>query len=148
VLNRAEIKMTECDREVLELLANESMSNKEIAERVGMAEGTVKHHLRSLYLRAGLLHSQGRKRVQLAALLRPAQEKQLVRVPLTKKEWEIAGMVAEGVRNVTIAQRLGNSHQVIRNYLRGIYNKTGVWSRLELAAWVEAHHQDVEAHGR
>jgi DNA-binding NarL/FixJ family response regulator len=145
VLNRAEIKMTERDREVLELLVNESMSNKEIGSALGISELTVKQHLRNLYARLGF--KEGRKRVMLAAMFRPVQESQPTNATFTNKEWRIASMVAEGLRNDVIGQRVGTSAQTIKNHLRAIFNKAGVWTRLELAAWVDAHRQ-AEAHGR
>jgi hypothetical protein len=33
----------------------------------------------------------------------------------------------------------GTSEQVIKNHLRSIFDKLGVWSRLELALYVAAH---------
>lgn len=150
MLNRSDIKMTDRQRDIIELLVNESLSNKEIGEQLGISEGTVKQHLCRLYNRVGFVNLNGRSRIRLAALFRPVQERQLVRVPLTEKEWTIAAQVAEGLRNKAIAGRLGTTDKVIRNNIRIIYDKTGVWSRLELAAWVEAHHRGshVDAHGR
>jgi DNA-binding NarL/FixJ family response regulator len=129
----------------LELLVNESMSNKEIGSALGISELTVKQHLRNLYARLGF--KEGRKRVMLAAMFRPVQESQPTNATFTNKEWRIASMVAEGLRNDVIGQRVGTSAQTIKNHLRAIFNKAGVWTRLELAAWVDAHRQ-AEAHGR
>jgi len=38
-----------------------------------------------------------------------------------------------------IAADLGSTEQVIKNQLRGIFDKLGVWSRLELALYVASH---------
>lgn len=132
---------------MIELLVNDSLSNKEIAEQLGMSESNVKKRLFRLCLRAGFSDHGGHKRVRLAALFRPMHDKQLVRVPLTEKEWVIARLVAEGFKNQGIAERLGTTSKVIRNHVRILFDKTGVWSRLELAAWVDAHRQ-VEVHGQ
>jgi DNA-binding NarL/FixJ family response regulator len=39
----------------------------------------------------------------------------------------------QGYKNKEIALRLGTKEQVVKNYLRSIYGKTGVSDRLELA---------------
>jgi DNA-binding NarL/FixJ family response regulator len=33
---------------------------------------------------------------------------------------------------------MGNSEGTIKNYLRAIYDKLGLWNRVELALWYEA----------
>jgi DNA-binding CsgD family transcriptional regulator len=41
---------------------------------------------------------------------------------------------------------MGTSEHVIKNYLRSIYDKLGLWNRLELALWYEAHrHQELDS---
>ncbi len=57
------IKVTPRDREVLNLLV-QGCSNKEIAGQLNISPRTVKQHLRTLFLRAGI--RDGRKRVKLA----------------------------------------------------------------------------------
>jgi two-component system, NarL family, nitrate/nitrite response regulator NarL len=54
---------------------------------------------------------------------------------LSKKEWRIVELVAEGLGNKDIAVRVGNTELVLKNYLRVIYDKTGMFTRLELALW-------------
>lgn len=58
---------------------------------------------------------------------------------LNSVEIRIATLVWEGRTNPEIAVVLGASEQVIKNHLRGIFDKLGVWSRLELALYVAAH---------
>ena len=41
-----------------------------------------------------------------------------------------------GKTNPEIAACLGSSEQVIKNQLRGVFDKLGVWSRLELALYI------------
>jgi DNA-binding NarL/FixJ family response regulator len=60
------IKITPRDEEVLRLLA-QGCSNKEIAGHLNVSPRTVKQHLRTLFLRAGI--TQGRKRVKLATAM-------------------------------------------------------------------------------
>jgi DNA-binding NarL/FixJ family response regulator len=61
-----QIKVTRRDQQVLDLLV-QGCSNKEIAEELQISPRTVKQHLRSLFLRAGI--KQGRKRVILATAI-------------------------------------------------------------------------------
>ena len=63
MVNLDAIKITPRDEEVLHLLA-QGCSNKEIAGSLHISPRTVKQHLRTLFLRAGI--TEGRKRVKLA----------------------------------------------------------------------------------
>ncbi len=54
------------------------------------------------------------------------------REQLSRKEINVATMVWEGKTNPEIAACLGSSEQVIKNQLRGVFDKLGVWSRLAL----------------
>jgi DNA-binding NarL/FixJ family response regulator len=58
---------------------------------------------------------------------------------LTQKEIQVAIMVWEGLTNREIGKIIGTSEQVIKNHLRSIFDKIGVWSRLELAMYVASH---------
>jgi DNA-binding NarL/FixJ family response regulator len=53
--------------------------------------------------------------------------------PLSKRELEIARLVAEGLSNRQISQRLKLSEHTIKNYLFRVFEKLGVSSRVELA---------------
>jgi DNA-binding NarL/FixJ family response regulator len=66
MLDLDEIKITRRDQQVLNLLV-QGCSNKEIAAQLAISPRTVKQHLRTLFLRAGI--KQGRKRVILATAL-------------------------------------------------------------------------------
>lgn len=63
MVNLDEIKITPRDEQVLKLLV-QGCSNKEIASQLNISPRTVKQHLRTLFLRAGI--REGRKRVKLA----------------------------------------------------------------------------------
>jgi DNA-binding NarL/FixJ family response regulator len=63
IVDLTEVKITPRDGEVLDLLV-QGCSNKEIAEELKISPRTVKQHLRTLFLRAGIRN--GRKRVKLA----------------------------------------------------------------------------------
>jgi len=68
-----------------------------------------------------------------------------VRDRLTPKEMKIVALIVQGCKNKEIALRLGTSEQVIKNYLRSIYDKTGVSDRLELALFIIHHKMLAEA---
>jgi two-component system, NarL family, nitrate/nitrite response regulator NarL len=69
-------------------------------------------------------------RAQAAALVSP---RTLPR--LSPKEMAIITCITQGKRNKEIAFQLGTTEQVIKNYLRKIYDKLGVRDRLELALY-------------
>lgn len=66
MINLNEIKITPRDQQVLKLLV-QGCSNKEIAAHLRISPRTVKQHLRTLFLRAGI--RDGRKRVKLATAM-------------------------------------------------------------------------------
>jgi two-component system nitrate/nitrite response regulator NarL len=55
--------------------------------------------------------------------------------PLSKREEEIARLVAEGLSNRQISQRLDLSEHTIKNYLFRVFEKLGVSTRVELALY-------------
>jgi len=69
-------------------------------------------------------------RTQVAQLTMPRN-----RVKLSTKEISIISGVTQGLRNKDIAAEVGTTEQVIKNYLRKIYDKLGVSDRLELALY-------------
>lgn len=62
-----------------------------------------------------------------------------VRDRLTPKEMRIVALIVQGCKNREIAFRLKTTEQVIKNYLRSVYDKTGVSDRLELALFTIHH---------
>ena len=74
MLDLAEVKITERDEEVLKLLV-QGCTNKEIASELKISPRTVKQHLRTLFLRAGI--KDGRTRVKLAIAMRDKEDSEL-----------------------------------------------------------------------
>ena len=68
-----------------------------------------------------------------------------VRDRLTPKEIQIVALIVQGCKNKLIATQLNTKEQVIKNYLRSIYDKTGVSDRLELALFTIHHRALAEA---
>jgi DNA-binding NarL/FixJ family response regulator len=66
MIDLEQIKITRRDQDVLKLLVA-GCSNKEIATELSISPRTVKQHLRTLFLRAGI--KNGRKRVILATAI-------------------------------------------------------------------------------
>ena len=66
MLDLNEVKITPRDEQVLKLLVM-GCSNNEIAHELSISPRTVKQHLRTLFLRAGI--RDGRKRVKLATAM-------------------------------------------------------------------------------
>jgi DNA-binding NarL/FixJ family response regulator len=61
------------------------------------------------------------------------------KVQLTPKESLIVACVTQGMKNKEIALRVGTTEQVVKNYLRKVYDKLGVADRLELALYCLHH---------
>src|SRR5450631_148383 len=74
-------------------------------------------------------------RSQATALTSPRTQPRL-----SPKELAIITCITQGKRNKEIAYQLGTTEQVIKNYLRKVYDKLGVSDRLELALYC-LHHQ-------
>src|ERR1017187_482771 len=68
---------------------------------------------------------------------RPAGSR--LKVQLTPKETLIVSCVTQGMKNKEIALRVGTTEQVVKNYLRKVYDKLGVADRLELALYCLNH---------
>ncbi len=69
--------------------------------------------------------------------MRPAGSRP--KVSLTPKESLIVSCVTQGMKNKEIALRVGTTEQVVKNYLRKVYDKLGVADRLELALYCLNH---------
>jgi DNA-binding NarL/FixJ family response regulator len=122
---------------VLNLLV-QGCSNKEIAGQLNISPRTVKQHLRTLFLRAGI--GEGRKRVKLAIAMftKEGRNHDSPRAPHSE-EIQIAILVWEGLTNREIGRIVGTTEQVIKNHLRSTFDQLGVWTRLELAMYVASH---------
>lgn len=65
------------------------------------------------------------------------------KVRLSEKELLIIAGVTQGMKNKDIANEIGTTEQVVKNYLRKVYDKLGVSDRLELALYC-MHHRLLE----
>jgi two-component system, NarL family, nitrate/nitrite response regulator NarL len=55
--------------------------------------------------------------------------------PLSQREREIVGLVAQGFKNKDMAEKMFISEQTVKNHLHNIFDKLGVSDRLELALY-------------
>lgn len=63
----------------------------------------------------------------------------------SEREYRIIELVAEGLKNKEVAQAIGTTEHVVKNYLRLIYDKLGLWNRVELALWYETRRHEQRA---
>jgi DNA-binding NarL/FixJ family response regulator len=66
------------------------------------------------------------------------------RVP-SEREQLVIELVAQGLKNKEVAESIGTTEHVVKNYLRVIYDKLGLWNRVELALWYEARRHEAAA---
>ena len=59
-----------------------------------------------------------------------------------EREQRVIELVAQGLKNKEVACEMGTTEHVIKNYLRTIYDKLGLWNRVELALWYEARRHE------
>ncbi len=74
-------------------------------------------------------------RSQASAMTEPRTQ-----LKLSPKELLMITCITRGMRNKEIAYQVGTTEQVVKNYLRKVYDKLGVSDRLELALYC-MHHQ-------
>ncbi len=75
----------------------------------------------------------------LDTLLRRESVTRSVAETLTPRESELIELVAGGLRNKEIADRLSISEGTVKIHLNNIYKKLHVGSRVELALWARSH---------
>jgi DNA-binding NarL/FixJ family response regulator len=137
MINLDQIEVSPREQQVLSLLV-QGCSNKEIGSRLNISLRTVKQHLRTLFLRAGI--REGAKRVKLARYTHEDESAVMTNCEsLSPRENQISILVWEGLTNREIGKIVGASEQAVKNHLRSAFDKLGVWTRLELAMYVASH---------
>jgi DNA-binding NarL/FixJ family response regulator len=137
MINPDAVIVTPREQQVLNLLV-QGFSNKEIGGELSISLPTVKQHLRMLFLRAGI--REGDKRVKLARYAHKDERAVMTACQgLNPRESQISILVWEGLTNREIGKIVGTSEQVVKNHLRSVFDKLGVWNRLELAMYVASH---------
>lgn len=62
---------------------------------------------------------------------------------LTPHQWEVARLVAAGYQNKQAATVLGVSLSTVKAHLQRSYRRLGIFSRTELAVWVERNDDEA-----
>ena len=62
----------------------------------------------------------------------------------SERESRVIELVARGLKNKEVADEIGTTEHVVKNYLRVIYDKLGLWNRVELALWYESRKNEPE----
>jgi two-component system response regulator DevR len=70
-----------------------------------------------------------------------ANERYGTRTP-SQRENRVIELVAQGLKNRDVADAIGTTEHVVKNYLRVIYDKLGLWNRVELALWYESRRHE------
>jgi DNA-binding NarL/FixJ family response regulator len=63
------------------------------------------------------------------------------RIPSPRQQ-QVIKLVAQGLKNSEVAKAIGTTELVVKNYVRRIYDKLGLWNRVELALWYEARRHE------
>jgi DNA-binding NarL/FixJ family response regulator len=69
-------------------------------------------------------------------IIRPAVPSTATATPLSKRELEVARLVAGGLSNKEIGSRLFLSERTVETHVSKILNRLGINSRVEIASWV------------
>jgi|HubBroStandDraft_3_1064219.scaffolds.fasta_scaffold139361_1 DNA-binding NarL/FixJ family response regulator len=56
---------------------------------------------------------------------------------LKERDRKLIALVAMGLKNKEVAVAIGTTENVVKNYMREIYDKLGMNNRVELALWYE-----------
>lgn len=81
--------------------------------------------------------------IRALSQLRPLHLQNSAGMPLlTRREEDVVRLVADGLKNREIAQRLQVKEHSIRNYIYRIFEKLGVSSRVELILYVFSHREN------
>jgi DNA-binding NarL/FixJ family response regulator len=78
-------------------------------------------------------------REEHVALELPRQGRVLIKHGLTRREFEILQLVAEGHSNSEVAKMLWVTEQTVKFHLSNVYRKLGVSNRTEASRWAQLH---------
>jgi DNA-binding CsgD family transcriptional regulator len=133
--------LTPRDRQVVNLLI-QGCSNPDIGVEMGISTQTVKQHLNFIGLRLGLgvVRHPNRFRIALVRRFGNFPEPDVLTTPtawdaLSDNQREAVRLVADNLSNREIGERLGWTENTTKMMLRRVFDKLGMFSRLELTVW-------------
>lgn len=109
---------------------NGTLVNDGIITRTALREGD-RIRVGEVELRFGLRTTEELRQKSLLATPLPAPDS-----PLTKREREVARLVAEGYSNDGVAAHLDISSRTVGKHLSNVYQKLRIHTRAELTRWV------------
>jgi len=130
------------------------MENKEIGVELGMPTRTVKAHLNRIYSQMGIGSSEIPQRISRVKLISAMLDMEQPRPGIalcqlfTDAQIRLIDFVGLGLRNREIGVRLHTTEHVIKNYLRAIYDRAGVYSRTQLVVWWRCHRGEGRGRAR
>ena len=74
----------------------------------------------------------GRVMNRLAAIMSSTAKKEALPDSITEREKEVCTLLAQGLTNRQIADKLYISEGTVKNYISSIYDKTGIHDRAKL----------------
>ena len=138
-MNVLSVRLGAREKQIVKLLIR-GCDNAEIAHQLKIARRTVKAHLERLFRRFRI--TSGIKRVKLATLVasntKLSANEGYGSLVSSKREQQVIKLVAEGLKNREVADAIGIEEHIVKNYLRAVYDKLGLWNRVELALWYES----------
>ena len=67
---------------------------------------------------------------------------------LTRREWEVAALIAKGYTNKAIAAELVLSPHTVGGHVERLFNKLGISTRAQVATWLAQHHDQAALESR
>lgn len=64
---------------------------------------------------------------------------------LTPRLLKVAELAAQGFSNGEIASQLSSTEHVIKNNMRDIFDRLGLWNRMELTSYMDRHHSPTQS---
>ena len=81
-----------------------------------------------------------RFQVSVFAFLQPGQSRSdSVFASLSARERQVLALMADGLSNTDIAERLDISEKTVRNHASNLFDKLGVWSRARAIVFARDH---------